>query len=126
MNQNQQYIPNHEKWLKYYDSIGTSEHPGYYIYSGRRSNGNTAGSVGKFGKNNIIPIETHTKKSGDKKPEVKVEFVSPAQQVVEQAASEIKREKRIKRKSSLSSKQSVKSNRKKKLKFRAKDDGNQL
>lgn len=123
MNQNQQYFPNHEKWIKYYNSIGTSEHPYFNL---RKNTNHTSGSVGKSGGSKIIPIEKLSHKHAGKTAELKVEFVSPAQQVVEQAVSEIKREKGIKRKSPLRQKQSSKSNRQKKSKIKSENVGNQF
>lgn len=124
MNPNQLYVPNHEKWIKYYESVGTTEHPYYYIHSSRRSKTHTGGSISKTGRNEIIPIEKHSRRHGDKTSEVKVEFVSPAQQVVEQAASEMQRDNDIKGKGTKRRKQSGRGNRRKKFKFE--DVSNQL
>ena len=76
----QPYIPDHEKWVWYYESFLIREHP---LYHPPRS-----GVVDKK-----APTEHKT-------PELKMKVVSPAQQVVEQAISQIKREnddKKIKR-----------------------------
>lgn len=94
------YVPSHEKWIKYYESNGVSEHP-YYYQSDRTTSKHAGGSIACIGEtrqNGIIPIEKRPKQHSEKVPELKVEFVSPAQQVVEQAASEIRRDKSNKRK----------------------------
>lgn len=108
MNHNHQYVPNYEKWIKFYESVGTSEHP-IYFHSGKISDKKINGTINKIEQNRIIPIETRDQKCTDKTPGLKVEFVSPAQQIVEQATSEIKREKGIKRKYTPTKNQSHKS-----------------
>lgn len=125
MNPNQIYVPNHDKWIKYYETLGTSEHPHYHINPARRSNSSTGGSIGKTGENKIVPIENHSQRQSDKTTEVKVEFVSPAQQVVEQAVSEIRREKGIKRKPTKYNKQSGRNSKRRKT-FKFDDVSNQF
>ena len=125
MNPNQPYIPNHEKWIKYYESIGMSEHPEYF-HSAEPSKRQTGGSIGKIGEQTILPIDKPTQKCPNKTPELKVELVSPAQQVVEQAASELKREGSIKRKQSFARHHSSTSKRRKRSFRKIKDDGNQI
>jgi len=122
------YIPNHEKWMKFYDSLGVSEHPTFFV-KGARTKAQTGGSIGKTGEVSIVPIETRPQslqKPAKDNTEVKVEFVSPAQQTVEQAASEIKRENNIKGKRSRSNTQSSKSLKKKRKTTKCKHDGNQF
>jgi len=103
MNQNQLYIPNHDKWVKYYDHIGTTEHPVYVRSGNRKTSDKTGGSIGKQGERRIIPVENVPHKGSNNTGDLKVELVSPVQQVVEQAASEIKRQKRMQRKQSVPS-----------------------
>ena len=124
MNQNQLYIPNHEKWVKYYEELGTTEHPIYFQPGNRKNLGKTSGSIGKRGEKGIIPIETATHKLSNNVGKLKVELVSPVQQVVEQAASEINRENNIKRNSSPSKNQCTKSKRRKKSTLSIENDGN--
>lgn len=126
MNQNQLYIPNHEKWVKYYEGIGTSEHPIHFRQGIRKISGKTGGSIGKRGEKEIIPIETVAQKPLNDAGKLKVELVSPVQQVVEQAASEINREKIIKRKSPKPKKQSSSNKRRKRSTLGSEDDGNQF
>lgn len=123
MNRHQQYVPNHEKWIKYYETVGSSEHPQYFR-SEKTSNRQGAKSLGKNGENKIIPIEKQSQKNATKQPELKVELVSPTKQVIDQASSEIRREKGIKRKLTNSQKQFVKKNRRKK--YKSKHDDHQF
>ena len=126
MNKNQLYIPNHEKWVKYYEKLGTTEHPIYFRPGNRKLLGKMGGSIGKRGEKRIIPIENATHKVSTDASKLKVELVSPVQQVVEQAASEINREKNIKRKSSPSKNQSTKRTRRKKSTLAFENGGNQF
>ena len=126
MNQNQLYIPNHAKWISYYETIGTTEHPVYFRPGNRKASDKTGGSIGKRGENRIIPIETVSHKCSKDAGELKVELVSPVQQVVEQAASEIKREKSTKRKSLSSQKQSSKRKQRNKSTLRGEDGDHQF
>ena len=83
------YVPRLDYWLRYYQNLGTSYHPSFHQPE-RRNQGQS-----------VEPAENVGEKSATsqtQKPEVTVQLISPAQQVVEQAASEIKREKDIKRK----------------------------
>lgn len=116
------YVPNQAKWIKYYDSAPTSEHP--YNHNFERCRKQTGGSIGKIGENTMIPIETLHFKSSSKTPEVKVELISPAQQVVEQAVSEIQREKNTKRKECGDREQSTKVDRRRKKQKRNPNDVN--
>ena len=68
------YIPNQEYWLRYYERLGTNEHPSFFQPERRFASAANATSKDK----------------GDK-PCIKFEMVSPAEQAVQQAASEIKR-----------------------------------
>lgn len=90
------YVPNRETWIKYYEQLGISEHPSFYNPE-RRLKGQTGGNMGQFGVKNISAIEKPHPQD-NKTPELKVELVSPVEQIVQQAASEIKREKANKRK----------------------------
>ena len=112
MNSSSRYVPSHEKWIKYYDKVGVSEHP-HYFHS----------KLGHSNKTNTEKIKS--KNETPSTSELKVEFVSPALQVVEQATSEMKREQvGIKRKCSTAKLQSSK--KKTKKRFKINDDGNQF
>ena len=84
------------------------------------------GSIVKRRESRIIPIETVKHNDSVDRSEMKVELVSPVQQVIDQAASEIKREKTIKRPSSSCPKQSTKRKQRKTSSLRGKNDGNQF
>lgn len=122
MNQSHRYVPSHEKWIKHYDRIGTSEHPHYFNFKNPVDR-----NIGIRDKH--VEIKTHSSDTKVNKPtsnELKVEFVSPAQQIVEQAASEIKRERGIKRKLHVSTPKAQSSKQKARKRFKLNDDGNKF
>jgi hypothetical protein len=86
---NKMYIPNPQKWVKYYESM-TKEHRMKQI------GGSLSGSQGSF----MVPIEeASTSVNLHPSNPMKVELASPSQQFVEQAKSELQAEKKgIKRK----------------------------
>ncbi|MES9902024.1 MAG: hypothetical protein ABW168_04990 [Sedimenticola sp.] len=89
MNSQNIYIPNIQKWVRYYDAVAKKTHNSYTdsVNSGvNQRGGSISGSTNNF----MVPIDTHSIPSADK-PDVKVEMVSPAQQDVERARSEMKR-----------------------------------
>ena len=64
------------------------------VKQGKNKKNRTNGSIGKAGFQRIIPITgTRSKNCINKAAEMLVKVVSPAQQVVEQAVSETKRQK---------------------------------
>ena len=87
------YIPNHEKWIKYYENMSKSEHPeSRFVHGKRFHKSQTGGSIGKSVGAFMIPIEKKRAPRDKKDEDIKVNLVSPAQQVVEQAESELQRE----------------------------------
>lgn len=77
------YVPNVQKWIKYYqkrinDPIMKSG------YVGKQVGGSLSGGEGTF----IVPIEDETVENKNSNP-VKLTLVSPTQQVVEQAKAEL-------------------------------------
>lgn len=97
------YLPDHQKWLKYYQARGvkTSEVAG----NNKRKRHQIGGSIGKSYTPRVIPIESKTEKLITKSDDpIQINLVSPAEATVQQAESELSREaeelKHIKRKSS--------------------------
>ena len=83
------YIPNPQKWVKYYESMTKGhQHPFIDQRGGRMKQigGSLSGSQGSF----MVPIE-EASKSVNLHPlnPMKVELASPSQQFVEQAKSEL-------------------------------------
>ena len=96
------YVPNHEKWIKYYETSGQLVH----IHSNlgkKLKNLQTGGSISKTISPNIVPVETEREIVNYKhySPEsVSVNLITPSKASTEQAHSEVQRErmKGIKRK----------------------------
>ena len=83
------YIPNPQKWVKYYESMAKGHQNPFVDQRGGRMKqigGSLSGSQGSF----MVTIE-EASKSVNSHPSncMKVELVSPSQQVVEQAKSEL-------------------------------------
>jgi len=83
------YVPNPQKWMKYYESMAKGYHNPYVDQKGgqrKQIGGSLSGNRGTF----MVPIEEipHSTNSLSSNP-VKVNLVSPSQQVVEQAKSEL-------------------------------------
>ena len=78
----QMYVPDPQKWIEYYRN-GSNGHTNSYIEHANKlqRGGGLMGSPKQF----VIPIEndTHTKPNTTSLP--KVQLVSPAEQVVQQA-----------------------------------------
>ncbi len=93
MNNKQLYVPNHEKWLKFYEKLDTSEHPDTLV-NGRRARLQT-GRINREDVHQFYNSDRNTnafpKERSDKTP-IKLNLVTPSQQTVEQAKSEIRRE----------------------------------
>lgn len=87
---NKMYIPNPQKWVKYYENMAKGYHNPFVDQKGGRTKqigDSLSGSQGSF----MIPIEeTSTAANSHPTNHVKVELVSPSQQVVEQAKSELR------------------------------------
>ncbi|MES9885141.1 MAG: hypothetical protein ABW185_30235 [Sedimenticola sp.] len=89
MNSQTIYVPNIQKWIRYYGAVAKKTHNSYAdaISSGVNQRG---GSISGTTNNFMVPIDEHAASDTDR-PEVKVEMVSPAQQDTERARSEMKR-----------------------------------
>ena len=91
MNVNKMYIPNTQKWINFYQNLGTSGHNPYINYAhkpGRQiGGGSLTGSPRQF----IMPVGLpHKDTNHDDKLTVKL--VSPVQQSTDQAKDEVERE----------------------------------
>ena len=89
------YVPDHQKWIKYYEKIGQTIHPSSVTGAERWKN-QRGGSISKTTSNYIIPIEspsnTHKYKNHTSAAKsVSVNLISPSQATTNQARSEIKR-----------------------------------
>ncbi|KAK3108766.1 hypothetical protein FSP39_015239 [Pinctada imbricata] len=82
------YIPNAKKWIQYYDTVIKKKHR---PYSKIRYANQHGGSIASTAPNYMVPIE-HAQKNSNSQSDMKINLVSPAQQVVEQAKSEITRD----------------------------------
>ena len=85
------YVPNHEKWLHYYKTITNHKHAPLLAGINDKSQSSQAG-ITTLSSQYIAPIEE--KKVENIKPKQEthaVSFVSPSQQIVEQAESELER-----------------------------------
>ena len=108
MNIGRIYVPNPQKWVRYYQNMSNGNHNPYVTRMQTGSGlGSTGGVISNSSSTFMIPIENneHVKRphSMDK---INVEMVSPAQQTVEQANDELRRSKSIKRKKSIKHNQS--------------------
>lgn len=89
MDSNKMYVPNPQKWMTYYESMAKGYHNPYVDQKGgqgKQIGGSLSGNRGTL----MVPIEEipHSTNSLSSNP-VKVNLVSPSQQVVEQAKSEL-------------------------------------
>lgn len=89
------YVPNPQKWIKYYDHIATGGNKqDLYQWEGINQ---TGGSISSHGKNYMIPIEKRQDK--EYKKDTNVTIISPFKSTVNRAESEVKRTvKRVKQK----------------------------
>ncbi|CAC5395727.1 unnamed protein product [Mytilus coruscus] len=84
------YVPNPQNWVKYYENILKGNHNPYINQNGggkrKQVGGSLIGSPGTF----MIPIENvdHLENQNSSDP-LTVKLVSPAQQTVEQAKTEL-------------------------------------
>ena len=83
------YVPNAHKWVKYYENMAKGYHNPYVDQTGgkiKQIGGSLAGTRGSF----MVPVdEATTSVNTHQSTPMKVELVSPSQQVVEQAKSEL-------------------------------------
>lgn len=84
------YIPNAQKWVQYYGNMAKGNRNLYVNQNGygkrKQIGGSLVGSQGTY----MIPVEDTASINGhDSKNSMTIKLVSPAQQIVEQAKSEI-------------------------------------
>ena len=82
------YIPNPQKWVQYYQKVASgSVNPYTDVMLKTNQIGGSVNSTAGF----MIPIGSQTKTTPPSSSDVKLQLISPAQQVVEQAKEEIKK-----------------------------------
>lgn len=86
------YVPQIEKWTKYYDKVANGSYNSYTDHMDRGVNqrgGSIAGSADGF----MVPIDKHAKNQTAQidNNQVSVQMVSPAQMTTEQAKQELRR-----------------------------------
>lgn len=96
------YVPNPQKWIRYYESMAKGSHNPYLGQnggnSGKQIGGSLVGSPGTF----MVPIERHENSKSHQADTMPIKLVSPSEQVVQQAKAELQIEKKgIKRKNQL-------------------------
>lgn len=88
------YIPDAQKWVKYYENMAKGYNNPFINQTGtkiKQIGGSLSGSQGQF----MIPIEETSRLTDSlSQNPVRVQLVSPAQQVAEQAKSELQQMKR--------------------------------
>ena len=82
------YIPNARKWIRFYDDIVNNK---YKSYTNRISANQHGGSIASSPSHFMLPIEHKHESNKATSSDLKVNLISPAQQTVEQAKSEITR-----------------------------------
>lgn len=112
MDSNKVYVPNPQKWIRYYESMAKGSHNPYVGQnggnSGKQMGGSLVGSPGTF----MVPIETHKDSKSHQADPMTIKLVSPSEQVVQQAKAELQIEKKgIKRKNPLKKNSSSKRRR---------------
>lgn len=109
------YIPNPQKWVKYYENTGSGKHNPYVQHmSGRGLSHQTGGSISTNSRRFMVPIDQHVSEvtPNNMSDKVTLQMVSPTQQTIDQAKSEIHRHKKgIKRKTTTSRDSSTKRRR---------------
>jgi len=81
------YVPNPQKWISYYEQIARGEHNAYINNKNRR----TVQKGGSIGRSTVGFMDSIGPSSSRQKLSERIEMVSPVQQVVDQAKSEIDR-----------------------------------
>jgi len=97
MDASDMYVPNVNKWMEYYKNIGTGKNNNYNTArSINQRGGSISGNVNEF----MIPIDDYAKgmEKESTQNKLSVNLVSPTQQTVEQAESEVKYRNSLKRK----------------------------
>lgn len=82
------YIPNTNKWIKYYEDLQNGKKPYANGYIGMNQNG---GSIASMNATYMIPVEKHINHHNTENKPIPFKVVSPAQGVVDRAKSEVKR-----------------------------------
>lgn len=83
------YVPDPQKWIKYYQHMADIRKPSrIYQWTGINQSG---GSISGIGNSYMIPVESSSTSNISHKDNTNVKLISPAQSTVDQAASEIKR-----------------------------------
>lgn len=81
------YVPNPQKWVNYYESMAKGGHNPYIDHKGgkRQIGGSLVGSSRQF----MVPIESSKSSNSHQTNPITIKLVSPSQQVVEQAKTEL-------------------------------------
>lgn len=82
------YIPNAEKWIKYYNDVIKGYTNSFESTRGIRQ---TGGNISRSSNDFMIPIDQHNQSKDESSPikKLDVKMVSPTQQIVEQAKSKL-------------------------------------
>ena len=80
------YVPDPNKWVKYYQGVVTGKTNPYAEQMTKQ----IGGSIKRMSNQFLIPVGDRHKTTDQPSTDVKLQLVSPAQQVVEQAKDEIK------------------------------------
>lgn len=87
MDVSKMYVPNPQKWISYDEQIARGEHNAYINNKNRR----TVQKGGSIGRSTVGFMDSIEPSSSRQKLSERIELVSPVQQVVDQAKSEIDR-----------------------------------
>lgn len=92
MNVSKMYVPNVDKWMKYYTDVASGKENAY-VGNTKRYVNQSGGGLSRNSSEFMVAIDDSHGDGEKSLParEVNVAMVSPAQQVVEQAKSELKR-----------------------------------
>jgi len=93
MNVSKMYVPNVEKWMKFYKNIASGKE-NVYTDNTKRNTNQKGGGLSQNSNEFMIDIDKKNRGGEKSLPiqNINLEMVSPAQQVVEQARSKLKRE----------------------------------
>ena len=83
------YVPDPTKWIDYYRNVSNGHMYTYIVYGNKnQAGGALMGSRKQF----MVPIENKTHVTDQQKDLPKLQWVSPAEQVVQQAKDELKKD----------------------------------
>lgn len=83
------YVPDPTKWIDYYRNVSNGHMNPYIVYGNKNQTGGALmGSRTQF----MIPIKNKTHVTDQQKDLPKLQLVSPAEQVVQQAKDELKKD----------------------------------